>query len=269
MQKRSDQNFKGIDVSHWQGEIQWEKVKNAGMSFVYIKATEGTSVTDPCFSQNVKGAKQAGLMVGAYHFGRFKDGEKAEKEANHFAQIVKPFSLDLPPVLDIETNQGLSKKDLSSAALVFRQRLKSQLSADCMLYTSTHFAKEHLDLTVKKLPVWIAHYGVLTPKENGIWENWDVFQFSDQGTVPGIKGNVDLNEWDRTRGEAFFAAKSTTIQREAPIQNHTAHLIIKKGDTFWDLETKNGWSHGTLTKLNPGIDPRKLQIGQKISCPHN
>lgn len=264
MQMRSKQNVRGLDVSHWQGDVDWEKVQEVGIRFVYMKVSEGSTIVDPMFEKNERLAKETGLFVGGYHFGRFNNEIEARMEAAHFVDQLKTKVHELPPVLDLETNQGLGPEQLSKCALIFAEVVKEQLGRDLMIYTSSYFARDHLSQELKELRLWIAHYGVEQPIENGIWKKWEVFQFSDQGQVSGIKGLVDLDEWEMSSFERLLAEIRSSPHSSQDIQSK---YKIKKGDTFWQLETDNGWNHGSLEHLNPNLDPRKLQIGAMIHIP--
>lgn len=267
MQKRSKANIKGMDVSHWQGHIHWKKVKEAGISFVYVKATEGETYVDPILVNNVAEAKKEGLLVGAYHFARFHDKEEVMREGQHFLTHIRSLDLDLPPVLDLEVNEGISPSLLSNYVLVFADMVRKENHTPLMLYTSSFFALEELSLDLKDLSLWIAHYGVNKPMENGIWDRWDVFQYDNQGRLPGVNGPVDLNEWDLQAFQMMREGKTKTLNNTHP--QLAAQLRIQPGDTFWALEVKNGWTHGTLQALNPTLHPEKLQIGEKINVPRS
>ncbi len=275
MQKRAIGNWKGIDISHWQGTIDWDRVQSTDLDFVYVKATEGQDYKDPLFIQNVKGATNAGLRVGCYHFARFKTQKEAALEAAHFARYLIECERQLPPVLDLETSQGLSRTAFSDCVLRFSEVIEKKAGRTLMLYTSTAFAEGHLSPELKIFPLWIAHYGVNPPHENGIWDRWTVFQYTDSGAIPGIRGHVDLNEWDQNQSEHWANPNSTPkgygltqIGSEPfPVHQSPHTLTIQKGDSFWKLESQHGWPHGTLQHYNPGLDPRSLQIDQKINCP--
>ncbi|GGH83788.1 lysozyme [Pullulanibacillus pueri] len=253
MQTRKNSMAQGIDVSHWQGTIDWNKVKKAGKSFVFIKASEGTTFKDPMVEKNYQGASEAGLSVGFYHFARFKNSDEAQAEAQHFLKTIEGLHSQLPFALDLETNDHkLSADALSKAAIAFFKTIKQQHPKQpVVVYTYTHFAKTQLDSSLGAYPLWIAHYGVNTPGDNGIWDKWQYFQYSNKGNVPGIKGAVDLN----------VTATSLPSPKPGPKKKY---YTIKKGDTFWALENQFNLPHGTLQKLNPNVDPKKLQVGQKI-----
>ncbi|MGV3488527.1 MAG: GH25 family lysozyme [Tuberibacillus sp.] len=247
MQRRNINHWQGIDVSHWQGDIDWVKVREAGKRFAFIKTTEGAEVLDSEWKANAKGAERAELDYGFYHFARFCSETDALREAQHFLNTIRSWNSSLPHVLDLEITNGLSKEKLSRFAKAFLEKVRDETGHEVMLYTNTNMAKNHLTDILKEYPLWIAHYGRQQPEENSIWDKWRVFQYTNKGRVPGIRGFVDLDEM------AVVEA------------GHT--YVIQKGDTFWSLETKNGWPHGTIQKLNPGLNPRRLAIGTTIRIP--
>ncbi|MEK6916500.1 MAG: GH25 family lysozyme, partial [Nanoarchaeota archaeon] len=186
--------IEGIDISHWQGTINWPQVKQAGKQFVFIKATEGTNFLDDKFYVNIKEAKDAGLLVGAYHFARpdaNTGANGARQEARYFAQIVNNFLKEgegyLRPVLDLER----SGSGLTEWVHSFMEEFKSQTGVEPILYTNPNYLNNILDSSVDKYGLWVANYGVLQPT---IAKNWDFWQYSDSGTVPGINNqDVDLD----------------------------------------------------------------------------
>ncbi|MCD7033109.1 glycoside hydrolase [Metabacillus sp. GX 13764] len=208
MNSRSESNVQGIDISKWQGNIDFTKVKAAGYQFVFIKATEGTAIKDPNLEKNYSGAKKAGLAIGFYHFSR--PGNPPLQEAEWFLQAIADKPSELPHVLDIEVNAGLSKNQVSSFAKVWLQQIEKSTRKKPMVYTSTSFANSYLSKESASYPLWIAHYGRKTPGENGIWDKWQCFQYSQNGKVPGIDGDVDLDEMAR----AFYEAQ--TKKQEVP-----------------------------------------------------
>jgi lysozyme len=249
MQKRCQGNLKGIDVSHWQGDINWEQVRNSGVEFAFIKATEGSHYVDPLLRKNAQEAIKAHLNVGFYHFARFNNEGAVKAEAHHFIKTIHQETSQLPHVLDLEVTNGLDKTELSRLAKAFLDLVHAETGKDVMLYTNTNMAKRHLTSLLKEYPLWIAHYGVDRPDENEIWKKWQVFQYTSKGNVPGIKGYVDLDE---------MVPEWMSDEQASKIYK------IRKGDTFWELEDRYGLRHGVLQKLNPDLDPRHLQVGDTI-----
>ncbi|MCR8645236.1 glycoside hydrolase family 25 protein [Paenibacillus sp. N1-5-1-14] len=203
MQARDNSHARGIDVSHYQGTIDWAKVRASGISFAFIKATEGTTYTDSKLAANLAGAKAAGIKVGAYHFCRAGIPGDAEKEANYFIQVLNSLGgiakWDLPPALDIETTNNAT--NLTRTCQAWLSRVQATWNVQPLLYTYPYFAKSYLDASLGNVPLWYANYGVNQPADVAGWTRWQFLQYSDSGTVPGIVGPVDMNEFDGSEDE--------------------------------------------------------------------
>jgi GH25 family lysozyme M1 (1,4-beta-N-acetylmuramidase) len=208
MQPATSANLKGIDVSHWQGTIDWNKVKSSGIAFVYAKASQGTTYTDNFFSANVQGARAAGLPIGAYHYASPSapyNPDQAKAEAQYFVDVMKNEGMsdfgDIMPVLDLEqpdTTGILTSDEVVSWARVFTDTVKSLTNRQVMIYSGAWFVQQYNDFggQLSDLPLWIAawtRYGTTQPPAVGGWTEWTVWQNSDQGIVPGISGYVDLD----------------------------------------------------------------------------
>lgn len=202
MQARNPNNAQGVDVSHYQGVIDWAKVKQAGISFAFVKATEGESVADNMFARNAIGAGESGLAVGAYHFCRAGDTAAAKREANYFVSVVERSAgfakLALPPVLDIETANGASAAAITAVCRTWLETVKQLTGRDGLLYTYASFADDYLDDTLAEYPLWLANYNVNQPADRAGWTRWTYLQYTDAGQVAGISGPVDRNEFEGT-----------------------------------------------------------------------
>ena len=202
----SSADVQGIDVSHYQGVIDWGLVAQAGMAFVFIKATEGTSEVDPQLQDNWSGAGAAGLLRGAYHF--FQPGEDPRQQAEHFLSVVQTLPGDLPPVLDIEIPGEAS--EIIAGAQAWLDAVEQATGKAPILYTSPGFWAG-LGVSVAgfdRFPLWIAEYGVTAPKIPEGWTTWSFWQFSESGTVSGIEGSVDLDLFQGTLPELRQMANS-------------------------------------------------------------
>ena len=185
----------GIDVSHFQGDIDWEKIKKAGISFVYDKATQGTGFTDPEYHKNKIGAENSGIAHGAYHFYISDADPKAQ--ALHFISTIDHQPGNLPPVLDLE--QGGIKENLDipkfqEAVFTWLKLVEDSLGQKPIIYTNHPFGDQYLNHTgFSDHPLWIAEYGVNTPKIPEPWKEkgWLIWQRSDRGKVEGAVGDVD------------------------------------------------------------------------------
>lgn len=209
MQERKKGNAVIIDVSHHQGNIDFEKVALSGVHAVICKATQNR--IDPKFKENIIAAREAGLLVGAYHYldAKVKDTKAAEAAANDFVDaILSVGGVDLPPALDYEEKDNLSPAQCTSIAAAFLSRVQERLKQQPMIYTGSYFLGNLAATVLGKYPLWIARYSTQAPKNVGGWYQWDIWQYSDGqvgGTlhgggraISGIRGPVDLNEYDGT-----------------------------------------------------------------------
>ncbi|AKG24354.1 hypothetical protein IJ00_00305 [Calothrix sp. 336/3] len=199
----------GIDVSNHNGNlINWQSVKNSDVSFAFAKATEGITYIDPCFSDNWKQMKAAGLIRGAYHF--FRPLRDANEQAQNFLKVVGKLELgDLPPVLDLEHYPEEVEKQWQQIDLDERiQRVQQWLDVveqetgrKTLIYTSSGFWKTYMGDTqvFTKYPLWIAHYTTkpqpLVPANNWGENGWLFWQYTETGSVAGVRGDVDRNRF--------------------------------------------------------------------------
>ena len=197
----------GLDVSHWQGDIDWSKVANAGYAFTFLKATDDTDYVDPTFAANRAGARANGLEVGAYHFARpDASAGDARQEAIHFVDVANPQPGDLLPVLDIETSAGLDQAGVTRWARTWVATVKELTGVTPFVYTSPYgWADRTGDtplLARDGSPLWVAHWGVSSPTlpaDDWDGHGWTVWQHTSKGHVNGISGNVDLDRLAGTR----------------------------------------------------------------------
>ena len=183
----------GIDISHYQGEVDWKMLKQTRqgqfpINFVFMKATEGGDFSDDKFVANFDSARAHGFIRGAYHF--YNPKTDAHKQADFFIQSVKLEPGDLPPVLDIE-KKGRDVKKLQQDLKVWLRKVESHYGVKPIIYASYKFKTRYLnDSVFNTYPYWIAHYYVDSVQYQGEWKFW---QHTDVGTLPGIEEKVDLN----------------------------------------------------------------------------
>ena len=194
----------GVDVSRWQGVIDWAKLRGQGANFVYIKATDGGDHLDPMFRKNWRAAGEAGLKRGAYHF--FYWCRTAGEQADWFIRNVPKVSGALPPVIDVEWNGELSCKRRPSRARVlekmqvFMDRLEAHYGQRPIIYTAPDFYRDNLRDAFLDHPFWLrsvaAHPSKVYPGRK-----WVFWQYSGSGLSHGVKGRIDLNVFHGTEGE--------------------------------------------------------------------
>lgn len=182
----------GIDVSHYQGAVDWNQVHQAGMSFAFAKATEGLSYVDPEFAANWSGMLAAGLIRGAYHF--YDPEADASQQAAHFLAIVGEIGPnDLPPVLDVETTNGVAGSTVWAGARTWLSTVAQATGRTPILYTSPSFWNASSpDPTLVSYPLWLADYAATPTLPNG-FAAWTFWQHSQTGSVAGVTGSVDLD----------------------------------------------------------------------------
>lgn len=183
----------GIDVSHYQGDIDWAKVKAAGIVFAYAKATDGDTYTDPKFHANWQGMLGAGVLRGAYHF--FQTNDDPATQANHFVEAIGALGADdLPPVVDLEVSNGVYGGNSIAANLqIWLDTVESATGRTPMIYTNSGFWNKTVSGDFSRYPLWVAEYDVSAPKIPAGWSGWNLWQYSQSGVVDGVTGSVDLD----------------------------------------------------------------------------
>lgn len=199
----------GIDVSHFQNDVNWDEVKQANIQYMYTKATQGEDDADPKFVRNREGAKAAGLYHGAYHF--YMAGDDPVKQANIFVKTIKPLDdKSIPPVLDLE--QGGMKNGINIAAyqkdvLTWLTLVEKELGVRPIIYTDRPFGDQYLNhVDFGGYQLWIAEYGAPEPHVPTAWKDkgWLMWQRTERGQIEGAIGNVDhdlLNGTDAVLSE--------------------------------------------------------------------
>lgn len=185
----------GIDVSSYQGKIDWKKVKSmkeddVQVTFAFIKATEGISSVDPYFQRNWREAPKAGIVCGAYHY--FIPKKSGLWQARFFLQTVKFDQGDLPPVVDIEQLSGVSPEKMRTELLDFLNHIEKKTKVKPIIYSGLVFYKDYLKGHFDNYPLWIAHY-YKTDLKAGADANWFFWQHSDKAKINGINHIVDFN----------------------------------------------------------------------------
>ncbi|OYD44870.1 glycoside hydrolase [Sphingobacterium cellulitidis] len=192
MRRHNDKIF-GIDVSQYQGNISWSEVLTINdefpIDFIYIRATMGEKAKDSKFKQNWKEVKNRNKLRGAYHY--FRPNENSIKQANNFIKTVELEPGDLPPVLDIEEMpRNQSMDSLKTGLKRWLTIVEKHYEIKPVLYSGDKYFADFLEKEFADYTLWIANYNFWIEKPKKHWNFW---QFSEKGTVKGIKGPVDLN----------------------------------------------------------------------------
>ena len=185
----SAKTYTGIDVSHHQGKILWEDVAKEKIEFVYIKATEGATYIDPCFHYNMKGATDSGFLVGAYHY--FRMTSSATEQFHNFKKTLKGYTMSLVPMIDVETSDGKSVKELQDSLDVFIRLLKDEYGCLPMIYGTQRSYNTYCAPRYNNYHLYIGRYGSNEPVIKGIG-TYTIWQYTESARIKGIPKPVDM-----------------------------------------------------------------------------
>lgn len=262
----------GIDVSYWDAGIDWPKVRATGQRYVFVKATEGDFYADPTFDDNWLGAKKAGLLRGAYHF--FRCNVDPKKQATKFIDYVKTMNDngELPPVLDLESNDGQTKDKVISRAKTWLDLVEAAFGKKPIIYSGQYFLQDYFSEAgggppawTKNYPLWLAQYPNnyvegMTPYLPRGWYKWSFWQYSEKGKVNGINASVDLNLFNGSLEELYKLAGAEIIKdKEQTPQKHT----VAAGDSFETIANKYAVTVRELINANPQL----LKTGEQLMIP--
>lgn len=187
--------FKGIDVSKWQGDINWKKVSASGIDFAMIRSSFGSTDVDIKLKQNVNGCEKYGIPYGFYHYTYAKSVSEAKKEARFFLKTIRKYSPEYPIVLDIEESfyNSMSRKEVTNIITAFMEELENA-GYFAMIYSGAKFLTDNTYIEqLTAYDIWVACWG----DEERLISNYDyhygMWQYSSTGKVKGIDGEVDLN----------------------------------------------------------------------------
>jgi GH25 family lysozyme M1 (1,4-beta-N-acetylmuramidase) len=247
--------FKGIDVSKWNGNINWDKVKSAGINFAIVR--EGYGKRDPRqvdkkFKDNINGAKSVGIHTSVYHYSYADSVEDAVNEAHFCLENISGLVLEYPIIVDIEDKEQLKLNNRQRTDIV--KAFCSEIEKHgyyAMFYCNLNWLNNYLykDELLPKYDLWLAQWNIDKPSCTcGIW------QYSSTGKIDGIDGNVDLdvsykNYPEITRNKGLNGFSKTDNSASTNYFTYT----VKKGDTLWAIAQRylgSGTKYKELKALN-------------------
>lgn len=248
---------KGIDVSKWQGSIDWDEVKKSGVEFVIIREGYGTKSPvqiDKKFKDNINGSKNAGIPTGAYHYSYAKNTSDAVNEADFCLENIQGYKLEYPVVFDAEDNSmlKLTTRQRTDICKAFCEEIERN-GYYAMIYTNPNWLKNYLyaDELLSRFDLWLAQWNCEKPSYScGIW------QYSETGKVGGINGNVDMNIAYKNYPEIIKNANLNGMKvSENAVQSYFEYTV-KNGDTLWDI---------AKTYLGDGLKYKKIKEFNELS----
>lgn len=263
----SDTIYEGIDVSGWQGNINYAEVKQSGIEIVYMKASEGKSFIDPYFNQNYENAKANGLKVGFYHYLIARSNEEAIEEARFFVSVISGKEPDCRLAMDFESFGNLSVEEINQIGITFMREVQNLSGKEVIIYSNTNDARNIFSGELTNYPLWVAQYEVREPTPNGKWSTWAGWQYTSTGEVAGISGHVDRNKFT----EQVLLNTSGTIplpdNSDKPVAGGTTTITVQRGDTLSRIALEYNTTVARLVELNNIANPNLIYTGQTLIVP--
>lgn len=250
---QSQLRYEGIDVSDWQGYIDYNQVKNSGIDIIYIKSSQGDSIKDPYFEINYENAKANNLKIGFYHYMTATNIQEAEQQATFFASVISGKQIDCKLAIDYEQFSGVGVEQINEIALAFMQKVQELTKKQVIVYSDLYNSENTFNSELASQgELWIAYYGDYKNLEN-VNSSWNTFigvQYTDSGSVPGVSGNVDRNLFSE---EIFLDDDSEIPNTENPNDNYNTETIyykVKRGDTLSHIALEYGTTVQEIAKIN-------------------
>lgn len=265
--------YEGIDVSSWQGDIDFNQVRDAGISIVYIKSSEGFRSVDSYFEQNYYGAKSAGLKVGFYHYVTARSVEDAISQAKFFVSTISGKNPDCKLAMDFESFGDLSNYEINQISLAFIQKVQELSGKEVVVYSDEYNATNTFNSNVANYPLWVAQYEVSQPSVSANWDSWVGWQYTDQGEISGISAYVDRDKFT----ERIFLDDNSEIptvpddgsgsdDSDDSKEKYTT-IIIPYGATLSELAIEYNTTVTKLVELNNISNPNLIYAGNTLVIP--
>ena len=256
--------YRGIDISEFQGEIDFEEVRRSGIEAVYIRAGAG-EYTDEYFAENYERARAAGLKIGFYHYVTARSVEEGRRQARFFASLAAGREPDMRLVMDFEYFGSLSVSQINAISEAYLDELTALTKRGAVIYSDLSNARNIFSRALaEKYPLWAAQYGADEPSANGKWREWVGFQYTDEGRVGGIYGNVDRNIFT----EGIFLSDSERIDGEkrtsVRARTRTLTVYVRAGDTLWAIAREYGTTVEAIVRENRIADPNRIFAGERL-----
>lgn len=256
--------YRGIDISEFQGEIDFEEVRRSGIEAVYIRVGSG-EYTDEYFAENYERAKAAGLKIGFYHYVTARSVEEGRRQARFFASLAAGREPDMRLAMDFEYFGSLSVSQINAISEAYLDELTALTKREAVIYSDLSNARNIFSRALaEKYPLWAAQYGADEPSANGKWREWVGFQYTDEGRVGGIYGNVDRNIFT----EGIFLSDSGRIDGEkrtaVRARTRTLTVYVRAGDTLWAIAREYGTTVEAIARENRIVDPNRIFAGERL-----
>lgn len=258
---------KGIDISHHQGDIDFDKLKG-NIDFAMVRTSYGSFYEDKKYKRNIKELERVKIPYGLYHFSYATNVESAKKEATGFINIIKKYNPLYPVVIDIESSSRTSNVRNDTLVDITSTICSMIESAGyyVMIYANKDYFTGKLNSSkLDRYDKWLAEWSS-KPTYN---KNFGIWQYSSKGSMPGIVGNVDLNIAYKDYPSIINNKKSdTSSSYRNENSRHVINYVVKKGDTLSAIAGKYNTSYKSLAEYNNIKNPNKIYPGQIIKIPN-
>lgn len=282
----------GIDISRWQGNIDWKLVKESGVEFAILKAggSDDGFYEDSKFQENYEEAKNNGIPVGAYYYvgPNCTSAEAGKADAERFLNIVNGKTFEMPVVLDFESTSPSDRDGATDAAIAFCEVLENAGYYVAIYASDISGFKDRLDIDrLSEYDKWVARYG----SEPQYVNDYGIWQFTSEGLVPGISGNVDMNiaykdypsiikaaglNGFTQNGESVSNEEPEAVEEPEPVEETLADedvstntYVVQSGDTLYGIAAKFNTSVDDLVGLNGINNPNLIYPGQELKLNSN
>ncbi len=272
----SGPTVKGVDVSYYQGDIDWPAAKADGVEFAFVRVSDGLGFEDPKFDQNWQATRDVGILRGVYQY--FRPNQDAIAQADLLLSRMGALGAnDLPPVIDVETASGMGAAAVADQVQLWIDHVKAATGVMPIIYTGFYFWRDQVGAaSFPGAPLWHAQYSnAECPNIPPPWEDWAIWQYTSSGSVDGIPGDVDTNRFNGTREQllsltaqpaectAFDAAGGVIDDGDACFQGGGDAQFLRRptdagegGDLVWthttDHAVENNFGHWTLNASEAG-----------------
>lgn len=277
----SENIYEGIDVSDWQGYIDYSQVADSGIEVVYIRASEGFSYVDSQFENNYTNAKSAGLKVGFYHYLTARTIDEAKLQAQFFASTISGKSPDCKLAIDFESFGNLDNNQINEISVTFLQTVQNLTGKEVVVYSDEYNANNVFNSQTAYYALWVAQYEVSEPTVDNNWTSWEGWQYTDQGEISGISGYVDR---DKFTEDIFIDSSNIPSIPNIPDSpsnggsgnNNSGNsnsangfntITIEYGDTLSELAIEYNTTVARLVALNNISNPNLIYAGNTLVVP--
>jgi GH25 family lysozyme M1 (1,4-beta-N-acetylmuramidase)/LysM repeat protein len=256
--------YQGVTINEFSGQVDFSKARNAGLGTVYIRATAGCDYADANLSSYAASARNAGLLVGYYHYLNARTVSEARAQARHFLRAIQDLPIDLRPALLVETVSGLTIDEANEIALAFLQTVQYASGLVPILYTDARSAELLWTSDIaRNYPLWVIDTGSADSPDvsDALWSAWTGWQYTDTGRIDGIPGPAKLSTFT---GNIVTESEEQCLQRPMPEGTKIICVTVAYGDTLSGIANLFGTTVREIVRINNISNPNRIYPGNRI-----